>query len=211
MNCKEFSVHQINYDDAIPFILNIHYAHRIPCIQYAYGLFEDDELIGIVTYGQPPSPNVCIGVGGVENKHRVLELNRLVFLPNRGKKNYASYLISKSLKLLPPKMYVVSYADTKYGHVGYVYQATNFFYTGCTKARTDKIGVNGGHSRHYKSQETKRQDRSAKHRYVTITGSKRDKRDLKRQMKWKILNEYPKGDTQRYDDKGRIEVQGTLF
>lgn len=39
----------------------------------------------------------------------------------------------------------------------------------------------------------------------------RDKRDLKRQMKWKILNEYPKGDTQRYDDKGRIEVQMTLF
>lgn len=60
----DVSVHQINYDDATPFILNVHYAHRIPCIQYAYGLFEDDELIGIVTYGQPPSPNVCIGVGG---------------------------------------------------------------------------------------------------------------------------------------------------
>lgn len=70
-------------------------------------------------------------------------------------------------------MYIVSYADTEHGHIGYVYQATNFFYTGCTKARTDKIGVNGGHSRHYKQGEAKRQNRSAKHRYVTITGTKR--------------------------------------
>ena len=149
--------------------------------------------------------------GGGQNKHNVLELNRLVFLPSRGKRNYANMLISKSLKLLPKRMFVVSYADTGQGHIGYVYQATSWFYTGCTKVCTDIKGINGGHSRHYEKQETQRQRRTAKHRYVTITGTKRDKKELKKQMKWQILKKYPKGESKRYDDKRKIDIQGTLF
>ena len=32
-------VREISYEDAKPFLLNIHYARRIPCIVKAYGLF----------------------------------------------------------------------------------------------------------------------------------------------------------------------------
>ena len=33
-------VEVIDYEDTKPFILNIHYARRMPCIQYAFGLRE---------------------------------------------------------------------------------------------------------------------------------------------------------------------------
>ena len=53
-------------------------------------------------------------------------------------------------------------------HHGYIYQACNFLYTGCTKERTDKYVPNGKHARHYKEsdQGKYRKVRSAKHRYV---------------------------------------------
>lgn len=172
MNC--LSVRRISYEQTKPFILGIHYARRMPCVQYAFGLFEENDLIGVVTYGSPASAPLCKGVAGEENRKRVIELNRLVLLPDRNVHNYASFLVSHSLKMLPHGLFVVSYADAEgWGHVGYVYQATNFIYTGKTKSRTDKYSE--GHARHYKDGETRRQYRTAKHRYVFLTGSKRER------------------------------------
>lgn len=74
-------VKQISYQETKPFILKLHYARRMPCIQYAFGLFSDFNLIGVVTYGQPASPTLCKGVAGEENRKNILELNRLVILP----------------------------------------------------------------------------------------------------------------------------------
>lgn len=200
-------VRKITYEETKPFILGIHYARRIPCIQYAFGLFVEDKLIGIVTYGQPASPSLCRGIAGEKNKKNVLELNRLVILPEYNGDNYASILISRSLKLLPPRKYIVSYADVGgWGHVGYVYQATSFYYTGKTKPRTDKYGGENGHSRHYVKDETRRQIRTAKYRYVKIIGSKKDKRELLRDLKYPIIKQYPKGDNVNYDTKKPIPV-----
>ncbi len=156
-------VRKITYHQAKPFIMDIHYARRMPCVQYAYGLYDGEELIGCVTYGQPASPPLCVGVAGKENKSKVLELNRLVIAKQI--KNGASFLVGKSLKLLPKSMIIVSYADTDWGHVGYVYQATNWMYTGATKPRTDMYSASG-HSRHHDGDRNKRVNRSAKHRYI---------------------------------------------
>ena len=41
--------------------------------------------------------------------------------------------VSKCLKLLPRPMIIVSYSDTRQGHNGYIYQATNWIYTGLPK------------------------------------------------------------------------------
>ena len=157
-------VKRITYNDTKPFILGIHYARRMPCVQYAFGAFLGGELIGVVTYGQPASPWLCVGVAGVENKHNVLELNRLVIKPEYSGQNVSSMLIGKSLRMLPHHTFVVSYADWGgWHHVGYVYQSTNWLYTGLTKPRTDKYSESG-HARHYVSGETRRQKRTAKHR-----------------------------------------------
>lgn len=189
INVGEYKIRRIQYKESLPFILNIHYAKRIPTISFAFGLFTKNKLVGIITYGQPASPSLCTGVAGEHNKNYVIELNRLVLKNN--KKNEASILISASFKLLPKPLIIVSYADTKQKHVGVVYQATNFMFTGTTKARTDMAGKDGKHSRHHLGDSTDRVDRSAKHRYIYIIGNKKDKKALLKQIKYKQMP-YPK-------------------
>jgi len=162
------TVHQISYEDTKPFLMNIHYARRMPQVQYAFGLYVDDRLVGCVTYGQPATPSISKGIATEDYRKRVLELNRLCLLPEYNGHNLASRLVGRSLRLLPKDYYIVSYSDTGWGHVGYIYQATNWVYTGVTKPRTDMANANGGHARHYVLGEKRRVYRSAKHRYIYI-------------------------------------------
>lgn len=121
--------------DCEPLIIGIHYAKRWPSISYAFGLFENDELIGVCTFGTPPSSPLRIGIAGPELAPQVLELNRLCLKYNR--KNEASFLVSKALKMLPRNRIVISFADTSQGHEGTVYKAANFTYHGLSAKRTD--------------------------------------------------------------------------
>lgn len=195
MNKNKLEVRRISYQETKPFILGIHYARKMPCIQYAFGLFEDERIIGVVTFGQPASPWLCKGVAGEENRKNVIELNRLVFRPEKNGGNRASYLVSKALKMLPRGLFVVSYADWGgWRHVGYVYQATNFLYTGMTKRRTDIYSASG-HARHHCGDTSKRQIRTEKHRYIYLTG---DRKKQLAALKYKVLP-YPKGESRHYD------------
>lgn len=197
---SEYNVEPINYRDCLPFILDIHYARRVPSISWAFGLFKKGDnphdlfrigpLVGIVSFGTPPSPALCEGVCGVEHKENVIELNRLVLRDNL--KNEASFLVSRALKLLPRPKVVVSYADTAQDHTGVIYQALNFVYTGISAKRTDMAGKDGKHSRHHSGDRTKRINRSAKHRYVYFLGSKREKKNLRKALRYKVLDTYPK-------------------
>lgn len=205
------SVERIGYNDTKEFILSIHYARRMPCVQYAFGLFRSGYLspIGVVTYGQPASPCLCKGVAGEENRKNILELNRLVLYPEYNGGNYASFLVGNSLKQLPHGTFVVSYADWGgWHHIGYVYQATNWLYTGMTKPRTDKYSASG-HARHYTDGETRRQERTAKHRYIYLVGDKREQRKMRKELKYPVIAEYPKGDTRHYDIENPIPIVDT--
>ena len=48
---KMFYVNPISFDDCKEWILYKHYAHRIPPIMYAFGLFKGGILQGICTFG----------------------------------------------------------------------------------------------------------------------------------------------------------------
>ena len=186
-----------------PFIIGIHYARRWPSISYAFGLFDDDELIGVVTYGTPPSAPLKCGIAGDHYKMDILELNRLVLKYNR--RNEASRLVGKSLKLLPKNKIIVSFADTEQNHKGIVYQATNFIYTGLSAKRTDwkvkgKEHLHGqtiadefrGVKNRAQAMRDKYGDdfylkpRSRKHRYIFITGSKTYKRHVLSALKYEV-------------------------
>ena len=186
---KAFSVVKIESKLSYPFLLDIHYAKRIPSISYAYGMYDGDELIGVITFGSPASPFLCRGLLGEEHKEKVIELNRLCLKYNR--KNEASYLIANAIKLLPSPKAIVSYADTKQNHLGVIYQAANFIFTGTTKLRTDMASQDGKHSRHSLGDPTKRVVRSAKHRYVFFHGNKYRKKEMLSCLKYPILD-YPK-------------------
>ena len=187
---SEYEVVQIPYSATKDWILNIHYAKRMPSISFAYGLYHYDELVGMVSYGTPASPFLCKGICGEEHKHNVIELNRLVLKDNLP--NQASFLVSRSLKLLPKPKVVVSYAATAQAHAGIIYQACNFLFTGTTKARTDIAGKDGRHSRHHLGDRQNRINRSAKHRYVYFIGSKKDKKTLRNALRYTIEDTYPK-------------------
>ena len=212
----------IKSDEAYPWLLEKHYAKRIPQIMYAFGLYVNDILVGVITYGIPASPALCMGICGKEYSSKVLELNRLCLLENN--KNESSFLVSNSIKLLPKPTIVVSYADTGQGHVGYVYQATNFIYTGLSAERVDWT-VKGMEHKHSKTisdgmtlESIKEKygddfyytERSRKHRYIYFHGSKTDKKIMKKLLKYNI-EPYPKGDSQTYDSGGNVKSQILLF
>jgi hypothetical protein len=172
-------------------IMTKHYAHRMPTIQRAFGLMEDGSLVGCVTFGQPASPNVILSILGRGTDVSMMELNRLVITTKT--KNAASFLVGGAIRRLPKTMVLVSYADKGVGHVGYVYQATNWHYWGETKERTDMASESGQHSRHSMGDPSKRVNRSAKHRYWLCRDKKTEK-----MCKWQKLP-YPKGETKRHD------------
>lgn len=187
--CCAYSVREIARSDCAEFILEIHYARRWPSISYAFGLFDGDELIGVVTYGTPPSAPLRRGIAGDEHIGDILELNRLCLRYNR--KNEASMLVGRSLKMLPKNRIVISFADTEQGHTGSVYQAANFIYCGLSAKRTDwKVrGLEHLHGQTIADEfrgvknraEAMRQKygddfyltpRARKHRYIYICGGK---------------------------------------
>jgi hypothetical protein len=171
-------------------------------------LFDDDELIGVCTYGTPPSAPLRRGIAGDEHIGIVLELNRLCLKYNR--KNEASKLVGASLKMLPKPSIVISFADTEQQHKGIVYQACNFTYHGLSAKRTDwKVkGLEHLHGQTIADQfrgvkdraaairekygdDFYLQDRPRKHRYIFVNGSKTDKKRLYSAIKYQ-QESYPK-------------------
>lgn len=197
---NDVTFREVSYKETKPFLLYKHYAHRMPSISYSYGVEMSGKLVGVLTFGSPASRNLVIGVAGKEYAKNVIELNRLYIDEGISKTNLASQLVSYGLKKLKPlNKIVVSYADSGMGHIGYIYQATNFLYTGKTKTRTDKwVGV-GKHSRHYENgcSSTYRAVRSPKYRYIFIAGDKRFKRGVLSHLNYKPVP-YPKGDDRHY-------------
>lgn len=197
-----YEVNQINRRQCAPFILGIHYAKRWCPISWAFGLFRDRDLCGIVTYGKPCSATLRIGVAGEELASHVIELNRLCLKDNL--KNEASMLVGRSLKMLGGNYIVVSFADTSQGHVGTVYKATNFSYYGLSAKRTDwKVrGLEHLHGQTIADEFRGRKNRARlmrekygddfylaprprKHRYITVVGSKKFKKKAMSSIKYK--------------------------
>jgi len=213
-----FRVERIPSIETYEWLLKKHYAKRIPSISYAFGLFEGKKLVGVCTFGSPPSRALCVGLCGKEYVEQVLELNRLCV--ESKEKNITSYFVGKCLKDIKDYI-VVSYADTSQGHIGKIYQATNFLYTGLSDKRTEwrMIGSNK-HSKtiseKYTLEERKSSDkfevvdRPRKHRYVFMCGNKTFKKKIRKALKYKVVN-YPKGETQRYNAEYQPISQGLLF
>lgn len=216
----------IKHEDAYPWLLQKHYAKRLCPISYAFGAFINGELIGIVTYGTPVSSNLRDGICGKEYSKDVIELNRLCC---DNSKNVASELVGKSLRLLPKPKIVVSYADIEQGHIGYVYQATNFIYTGLSAKRTD-WKLKGQEHLHgatvadmSRGQENRAEwmrekfgddlyleERARKHRYIYFCGTKNQKIKMKSALLYPVYD-YPKGESKKYDSGGKVQTQQLLF
>lgn len=204
MDLNEIVFKEINRSDISDMLLTKHYLHRMPPLSFAYGAYYNDELIGCLTFGKPPSNSLCRGVCGDSYEKYVIELNRL-YTNDDTPRNTESKLISYGLNNLKQKgnFIVVSYADKNMGHSGYVYQATNWIYTGHSQSRTDVyVGANG-HSKGYTKEQREfvvRAIRSVKYRYIYIVGNKRFKKDVLKNLKYQIIEQYPKETPSHYSD-----------
>jgi hypothetical protein len=223
---NEIIVSAINAKETKPWLLQRHYARRMCPISFAFGAWSGSALVGVVTYGVPVSSSLRTGVCGKEWAHKVIELNRLCC---ENTKNIASILVGRSLRMLPKPLIVVSYADTEQGHVGYVYQATNFLYTGLSAKRTDwkikgREHLHGATVADESRGQPNRaqwmrekygddfylQERPRKHRYIFACGSKSERKQILKALQYKV-EPYPKGQSQRYEISNNIETQSALI
>lgn len=130
---SENGFRKIGYEQAKQFLLQRHYSGRVPMIIYAYGYFQQGILKAVITYGIPASHYVCLCCGQ-QYKDKVIELNRLC--RQKDCNISMSQFVSWSLRQLKKYgLIVVSYSDMAMNHHGYIYQATNFLYTGKTKKK----------------------------------------------------------------------------
>ena len=184
-------VKQIHRDETLQFLLNIHYAKRIPTISFSFGLFIEKDLKGVITFGNPTGANVCNCIFGLFFK------------------------------------IIISYADINFNHHGYIYQASNFIYTGLAKGRekfTKKDGTdipertltslyknaNLSRSEYMKKYKIKLTKQLPKHRYIFINANKKDKKQRLKDLKLSI-KKYPKGDNKNYIWNFKPKTQGLLF
>lgn len=188
-----FTVREIFAKEAQEIVVENHYLHRKTNISYAFGLFFDGVMVGCCTFGCPPSRHLQMGACPTDPS-LVIELNRLWVSDDMGR-NSESWFISRALRMLPPRI-VVSYADTRYGHIGFVYRASNFNYAGWTDMerktpRYDYI-VPGKHTRdafrNGKGAKAKKVRRKPKHKYWTTTGNRRERKKLAKLCGWPKLS-----------------------
>ncbi len=207
MSLKEtYAIQPISYKEAMDIVVEKHYLHRKCPVSRAYGLVDiaTDEVVGVVTYGVSPSSTLLKGICGPEEAHNVYELNRL-WVDDMVAKNGESYLVANSMKLLDREI-IVSFADTSQGHVGYIYQAANFIYTGLSAKFKDPkvVGKENMHHATYANGLTNAQvvekfgaenvtfvERPRKHRYIYFNCDKRRKKELLKKLRYKTMP-YPK-------------------
>ena len=202
---NNYTVRLISNGLALKVAVEKHYLHRRTLCAQSFGLYTvKDDLVGIVIYGNPPGNRVAASICGEDERKNVYELTRL-WVDDSVPKNGESYLIGNSLKLIDREI-VISYADIGYNHLGVVYQATNFLYTGLSSPITHYSidGDDSFHKRniaiHYGSMKKAREilgDRlqcypgPRKHRYVYFNADKRRKVELRDKLRYDVLP-YPK-------------------
>lgn len=205
---EQYRIIQLENEYVSEWILNKHYAKRICSVSYAFGLFNEmNILVGVCTFGFPPNYNFNGGKCVFKDYEvTTLELNRLITddgLPE----NTLSYFVSQCLKHLPRPLCVVSYADPNNGHYGYIYQATNWIYTGNSTAKTRyyfedgesfdiRRGIDKKITEHGKVVKT--EQLIPTQRYIYFNGNKKQVKEMKKHFKLENLP-YPKGQNRNYD------------
>ena len=128
-----------------------HYLHSLPgrC-KLAFGVFVGTRLLGALTLGVGPL-NAYSLVEGAEPDD-CLTLTRL-WLSDELPKNSESRglgVVIRSLKRHTALKFLVSYADPAQGHLGTIYQATGWLYTGLSQA-TPLYDIGDGRLYHSRS------------------------------------------------------------
>lgn len=209
---NDIRIKKITFSEAKGFIKKNHYSHTMPVTNIFLGFSYKSILNCVIVYGSGASYRL----GNSLPSSHFLELTRL-FSGDDAPKNTESYCIGQSIKYIkkyrPDIKVLVSFADPSKGHVGYIYQATNWLYTGLTlqagnaiyevdgvrihprtllkKYNTSKKEVLEFLKQDNPNSKIERIKNSRKHRYVMFIGNKKENKQMRNSLKYKILS-YPK-------------------
>lgn len=207
---EKYYVKRIENSLAQEISIKNHYLHRKTSASYSFGLYEkeSDNMFGVVIFGTPASRFLQKGICGEDEADNVIELTRL-WIDDIVPKNGESFLISHGMKWMKQNgIYqdiIVSFSDNGFNHLGYIYQATNFYYTGTNHIQKDWI-VDGKklHNRHFIDRfgsvkfakefygdRMVQEERTIKNRYIYFNCNKTRKKELLKKLKYNIIP-YPK-------------------
>jgi hypothetical protein len=186
-NLLSFAIHPIPAFIAKGLLVRYHYLHSLPGgTKLAFGVFVGERLLGAVTLGVGPFLGYCLVEGA--KPEDCITLTRL-WLSDELPKNSESRVLGIILRGLSKNTglkFVLSYTDPAAGHIGIIYQATNWIYTGLSSA-TPLYEIDGKvhHSRSFAASfgthsiqyfaergiQIKSVPQSAKHRYIFFLDS----------------------------------------
>ena len=158
----------ISQIDAKQLLVCHHYLHSFPGgTRLSFGVYLDARLLGALTFGVGP----YLGYKLVKDASPddVVTLTRL-WLSDDLPKNSESHVIGivlRSLRKDTSLKFVLAYSDPAAGHVGTIYQATNWLYTGLSSA-TPLYDIGDGIMHH--SRSLAHQLGSHSIRYLTYRG-----------------------------------------
>ena len=219
VDTTKLTVRQINRKLAKEMIVKNHYSHKWTKCSVALGLFysdgsqhkffdmKDEKFIGTICYGDPIGRHSGASISTEIDRENVYELVRLFIHDGYGD-NIESYLIGQGFKWLkenkPNIKGLISYADPQEGHVGTIYQATNWIYQGNKMRLMGNYGVKltedgdwmhsrtvfakyGSHNLEHLKKKIGhtfwRKNETMKHRYLYLLCGKKDKKKIMKTLK----------------------------
>ncbi len=203
------------------FMTKYHYTKSCAKSSIALGFYYKDKLCTMIVYGQPSGKYLAASIWEGGNETECMELLRL-FSFDWCPKNIESYCISQSIKYLkqnhPEIKVLVSYADDSVGHVGYIYQASNWLYIGNSGAEKeiyidnirqhrrdlyDKYGTSSLKVLREKFGDRLKvsENRFKKNKYIYVLGNKKKHKEIMKKLKAKIVTKYPKGNLKYYSNE----------
>jgi hypothetical protein len=125
----------ISREDAKKMIVRNHYSHTLPGgTKMCFGIMRNGKLLGAMVFGAGPFYGYKLVNGASPDD--VVTLTRL-WLSDELPRNSESKVLGIALRSLRKETslkFVIAYSDPEFGHLGIIYQATNWFYTGLSYA-----------------------------------------------------------------------------
>ena len=121
-------------------VVRWHYSRAMPAGKLVrLGVWESKRFVGVILFGTGANRHLASPFG--LKMTEACELVRVALAP--GREHPTSKALSLSLRMLhrqsPDLKVIVSYADTKEGHLGVIYQATNWIFLGASSQSYLKV------------------------------------------------------------------------
>lgn len=178
---------------------NWHYSQNMPNGKlFTLGVWEEGKFIGAIVFGRGANNNMLKPYG-----LDVTEGCELVRIALKEHKTPVSKIVKVAILMLkrfnPKLKMIVSYADTAQDHLGVIYQASNWIYTGSARStnlylyngryrhqRSINLAIAGGKLNREQANQLPQLPASNKHRYIYILD------DSIKDLVLKLKKPYPK-------------------